>query len=176
MYLPENVQCARQNSLHTSALNDNNALTASKPVFDKPKRKGIAAAFSIFACVATLVLVCFLAPKTSLTNADGQLLSYNATPSYSLNFYGKIGKYPVQMEIYVYANGYIEGNYFYESQGPYNRLAIIGNKSGKSIRLDEYNDKGQRTGTFNGTYSGGVYSGTFTNYKGKKFNFKLTSY
>ena len=86
------------------------------------------------------------------------------------------GKYPVQMEIYVYANGYIEGNYFYESEGPYNRLAIIGNKSGKSIRLDEYNDKGQCTGTFNGTYSGGVYSGTFTNYKGKKFNFKLTSY
>ncbi len=101
-----------------------------------------------------------------------------------VEFKGSIGKYPIKMYLNLkniddYDWCEVEGKYCYTSSGSGSYLYVSGVKQGDSMELTEYNDKGEKTGTFYGemeiygNLSSMEYTGTFTNYKGKDFKFSL---
>lgn len=86
---------------------------------------------------------------------------------------GAISKYGITMDIQV-NGGYVEGTYYYHSQGRSAKMTVYGNLSGNQLHLEEYSPDGINTGCFDGTFSGYSYSGGFQNYlKGTYFNFKV---
>lgn len=112
--------------------------------------------------------------------------NYNADAKedWIVEFEGSIGKYPVKMYLNLknidnYDWCEVEGKYCYTSSGSGSYLYLSGVRQGDSMKLSEYNDKGEITGTFEGSFniygnlSSIEYTGTFTNYKGKTFNFSL---
>lgn len=93
---------------------------------------------------------------------------------------GKIGKYPVEMQLTVDDNGLAEGRYRYTSSGNGGWLSLRGNCDigNHWMTLTEFNDKGEQTGTFEGNFGNthGIvfeYDGVFTNYKGETFSFSV---
>ena len=63
----------------------------------------------------------------------------------------------------------IVGSYYYVKNGRNNTLELSGSMNANDYMvLKEYNSAGENTGTFEGKWSMGSYSGTFTNYKGIK--------
>lgn len=110
----------------------------------------------------------------------------NSNDDWIVGFNGSIGKYPIKMYLNLKnINNYdwceVEGKYCYTSSGSGSYLYLSGVRQGESLELSEYNDKGEVSGTFNGKLEiyGNLawfeYSGTFTNYAGKTFNFSLKS-
>ena len=86
---------------------------------------------------------------------------------------GAISKYGITMDIQV-NGGYVEGTYYYHSQGRSAKMTVYGNLSGSQLHLEEYNPDGDNTGCFDGTFNGYSYSGGFQNYmKGTYFKFNV---
>lgn len=81
-------------------------------------------------------------------------------------------KYEIVMQITIDYQS-ISGSYYYIKNGSGNVLGLSGNLSNEKMNLTEYNEKGENTGLFDGTFDTICYSGTFTNYKGVKMPFKL---
>jgi len=103
--------------------------------------------------------------------------------SFSGRFTGYIGKYPILLELDE-SNGKITGRYCYTKSGSGGWLDLEGeiryplNADGGVITIYEYNDKGEHTGTFEGTIwsdnsEGEGASGKYMNYKGKYFDFEI---
>lgn len=87
---------------------------------------------------------------------------------------GSISKYGITMDIEV-RRGYVNGTYYYHSQGSSNRMTVSGTISGNTMSLEEYAPSGENTGYFEGVFNGLSYNGTFHNYsKGSTMNFSLT--
>lgn len=87
---------------------------------------------------------------------------------------GKLGgKYAVHITI---EKGMKTGSYYYDKNGSGATLALkvqdFNPKTGKLI-LEEQNDKGQVTGTFNGTLSSTSYIGQMTSFQGKTYDFDM---
>ena len=94
-------------------------------------------------------------------------------------FKGAIGQYPIVLCIRVVrGDDKITGWYYYESQGPDKVLRLSGVMSGGGQWLiDEYDERGVQTGKFNGTYSNGLFSGSYYSISNSQYyNFKLTQY
>lgn len=87
---------------------------------------------------------------------------------------GKLGgKYAVHITI---EKGMKTGYYYYDKNGAGATLALkvqdFNPKTGKLI-LEEQNDKGQVTGTFNGTLTSTSYIGQMTSFQGKIYDFDM---
>lgn len=90
----------------------------------------------------------------------------------TLNLEGGIGQYPIMMTIHIASNGEVTGAYYYKSKGPGNYLYVKGEKSDDHITLNEFTRDGKQTGTYEGTYTNGVYKGHF-NTKSGNYEFVL---
>jgi serine protease Do len=85
--------------------------------------------------------------------------SSNSASSY---FTGNIGPFPITLYLKVFNDGSVQGWYYYNSRGPAHKFALTGAYSREGrIVINEYTQKGNNTGKFDGNYSDGVYSGTF---------------
>lgn len=96
----------------------------------------------------------------------------NKTDDALVVYDGYIGKYPIRMALnFDTGSGY----YYYKSKGSNNKLYVeIGYDAGYTF-LFEYNQNGQQTGLFRGTFRGNTFSGVFlATQTGKKYNFKVT--
>ena len=91
--------------------------------------------------------------------------------AFTTNLSGKIGPYAIQMTLNVEADGEVTGAYYYIKNSPL--LYIKGTKSGNRITLAEFTKDGEQTGTYRGTYSGGVFKGHFSTKSGE-YSFLLT--
>ena len=91
--------------------------------------------------------------------------------AFTTNLSGKIGPYAIQMTLNVEADGEVTGAYYYIKNSPL--LYIKGTKSGNRITLAEFTKDGKQTGTYRGTYSGGVFKGHFSTNSGE-YSFLLT--
>ena len=79
---------------------------------------------------------------------------------------GGIGKYPIVMTMHIAPNGEVTGAYYYKRKGPGNYLYIKGEKSKENIKLDEFTIDGEQTGTYEGAYKNGTYTGHFDTMSG----------
>ncbi len=114
-------------------------------------------------------------PNTTIQPEVSSSNEYNNTASAYLT--GKIGNYPVEMEVKVNENGYI-GRHRYTSSGAGTWLALKGENDSDYITHIREFDNGKLCGEYVGsfdTYETGaiVFHGTFTNAKGRQFKFKL---
>lgn len=94
-----------------------------------------------------------------------------------VHFTGKIGKFPVEMELTMNENGTVTGRHRYTKTGTGAWLSLSGS-NGETMNLIERNASGDVTGTFNGTVENApghrlVYRGTFVNFQGRQFDFTL---
>ena len=92
------------------------------------------------------------------------------TEKKSYDLFGRVDKYPITMHLEIDGKQ-VSGSYFYNRQGAHNKLNISGTKNGSTYDLNETTVDGTPTGHFEGTMSGGVLQGTFTNNQGKKMGF-----
>lgn len=88
---------------------------------------------------------------------------------------GKLGgKYAVHINL---EKGMKSGSYYYDKNGPDATLELkvqeFNPKTGKLV-LEEHNNKGQVTGTFNGTLSATNYIGQMTSFQNKVYDFDMT--
>ncbi|MBR1727570.1 MAG: hypothetical protein IJ724_13185 [Muribaculaceae bacterium] len=112
--------------------------------------------------------------KTDKAEADGNHDSDSVNVSVVLS--GSIDEtYKIEMNLTV-KDELVKGSYFYASRKNSGALNLKGKLDAAGhLTLDEENSDGQPTGHFDGyfNYTDG-YSGTFVNYKGKSFPFKLS--
>ena len=94
----------------------------------------------------------------------------NEAEKKSYDLFGRVDKYPITMHLDIDGKQ-VSGSYFYNRQGAHNKLNISGTKQGSTYDLNETTVDGTPTGHFEGTMSGGVLQGTFTNNQGKKMGF-----
>lgn len=118
--------------------------------------------------------------QQSVKENDAKVVS-NAASVYSSSHYelaGKIGNsYEIHMSFDVSGTN-CTGSYYYDKYGPSNRMKLSGvfGSGSSTLILNEFNNQGKCTGTFNGTLSANSYSGTYTLEKdGTKMPFKLTT-
>lgn len=94
---------------------------------------------------------------------------------------GEVGTYPITM--YLKKDDSASGYYYYDRR-PESRFALkcakctpqsenSGNLVVNNVVINESNAKGRHTGTFVGKLDGSSFWGTFTNYKGQQFEFRL---
>ena len=77
---------------------------------------------------------------------------------------GSVSSYKIHMVLEVRQH-HVTGYYYYDSQGSSNRVQLIGDlHADNSLRLNKYNEQGEETGYFDGTFDGKTYSGSNTNY------------
>ena len=114
--------------------------------------------------------------NTNVTNAETNNTDLTDNKkidsSQSMDFSGKVGKYPVTMHL-EFDNNNVNGYYYYNSGS--SKLQLTGSINNNHIELNETTQEGRPTGHFNGEMIDGVYSGEFINYKGEHFNFTLAN-
>lgn len=88
-------------------------------------------------------------------------------------YIGTIGKYKINMTL---NHTQKTGEYYYESQGAENKLHLtILTDTLNQLIIEEKDVSDKVTGNFKGEFQNdSIYTGIFTNSKGKKFKFKLT--
>ncbi len=110
--------------------------------------------------------------------ATGDLSSNESnTPSSTVssspvhNFTGTVDKYPVEMTINDESSD-ITGTYRYKSKSA--SLNLKGTKDGDKLTMNEYDEKGNKSGSFVGKWVNGTYEGQWTNAtETRLMNFKL---
>ena len=85
-------------------------------------------------------------------------------------------QYPVTMHLVRNGDAGVNGDYFYDKNGPNNKLMLVGNISMSDIDLEEYNNDNVQTGRFQGKFESGYFNGTFSTPDGRSmpFNLQLT--
>lgn len=136
----------------------------------KQYAKGV---FSLIVYLGIILAVTFWATSARKAKGDGGRADVELA--------GTIGQYPIEMSLHLADvdddECGVTGEYRYTASGG-GMLSLRGEREGESLVLKEYNDKGELTGTFDGTCSVGSvfeYAGTFTNYKGTSFEFRVSS-
>lgn len=123
-------------------------------------------------CLAVLTVLFWKYPNNaSSSNSDSNLISGNNYQVYKLN--GSIdNRYPITMSITIKGK-YVEGSYYYKSQGPNKKLTLMGILEDGLMLLYEENEDGEQTGRFLGSFSNGLYQGQFTT-NGKEMPFTIS--
>lgn len=105
----------------------------------------------------------------------------NSIPTISSSVFvlsGKLGSYPIHMRLTLSGHE-ATGTYYYDkySEKKYsNYMTLKGTVNGTSCVVKEYNLKGVCQGTFSGTLTGNIFSGTFTHLSdGKQLAFSLNT-
>ena len=101
--------------------------------------------------------------------------SYSTSNSASIYLTGNIGPYPITLYLKIINDGSAHGWYYYDNRGPGHKFSLSGayNNEGRIV-LDEFTQKGNNTGKFDGKYDNGIYSGTFYAYSdSKSYDFYL---
>lgn len=120
-------------------------------------------------CLAVLTALYWKYPTyASSSNSDG-IIKYEQQ-----TFGGCIGDYPITMSI-IFKKNYVEGSYYYNRKGPENKLTLLGSYEDGLMFLGETNKEGQRTGSFVGSYSDGVFRGKFITSQGKEYPFIVSA-
>lgn|GEM_PF-3155956 len=124
--------------------------------------------------ILAVVITASCSGKSDKTGTDGNHESDPKNVSVVLS--GSIDEtYKIEMNLTVKGEQ-VEGSYFYASRKNSGALNLKGKLDAAGhLTLDEEDSDGQPTGQFDGyfSYTDG-YSGTFVNYKGKSFPFKLS--
>lgn len=115
---------------------------------------------------------------TTINKLSPQYDSYsnNASNSASIYLTGNIGPYPITLYLKVINDGSAQGWYYYNNRGPGHKFALSGayNNEGRIV-LEEFTQRGNNTGKFDGKFDNGVYSGTFYAYSdSKSYDFYLS--
>jgi len=99
--------------------------------------------------------------------------SNSSTSSQDLTLIGSIdNKYPITMDLEQNGSD-LRGSYYYNRNGPDQRLNVYGQLDGSRFRLQEYDNDDNNTGNFIGTYHNGRVTGTFSLPDGKTMSFEL---
>ncbi len=105
-------------------------------------------------------------------NYDNSSSNNYATTQY-LTLIGAIdNKYPITMDLEQNGSD-LRGSYYYNRNGPDQRLNVYGQLDGSRFRLQEYDNDDNNTGNFVGTYHNGMVTGTFSLPDGKTMSFDL---
>ncbi|MCD4793066.1 MAG: hypothetical protein K8R54_07540 [Bacteroidales bacterium] len=84
-------------------------------------------------------------------------------------------KYKINMRLYYDEDEKITGYYFYESSGV--DMSLKGKRTDNGFILDEFNSNDKNTGTYEGSYKNGVFSGYWKNAdETKELPFKLNDF
>lgn len=87
---------------------------------------------------------------------------------------GSVGKYPITMQL-TFEGSVVEGHYYYDKQGPDKVLKLEGvYNNDNHLFLYEYDENGDKSGSFNGTFVNGIFDGEFVTAEGKSFNFHVS--
>lgn len=138
--------------------------------------------FLYFFIMLVLVIMFFLLNNylnSYILNKNLNNLNYNPPAriqsSHEVFLNGNIGSsLTVKMYLRYDGNNSYSGWYFYLKNGPNNKLSLRGTANNDILRLDEYNESGERTGTFEGVFDGISYSGNlYVYHSNKNFNFTL---
>lgn len=103
-------------------------------------------------------------------------------PDIESSFEGKVGSYPVKMELSIYSGYQIAGYYYYKSQGKDRRIYLRGILKNGMARIAELDDNNNQCGLFEldvmQGHSGLVsFTGTYENFNsGRTFNVELSGY
>ena len=100
----------------------------------------------------------------------------NTSNSASSYFTGNIGPFPITLFLRIINDGSVQGWYYYNSRGSANKFTLSGayNNEGRIV-MEEFTQRGNNTGKFDGKYNNGVYSGTFYVYAdSKSYDFYLS--
>ena len=103
-------------------------------------------------------------------------------PDVKSSFEGKVGSYPVKMELSIYSGDQIAGYYYYKSQGKDRRIYLRGILKNGKARIAELDDNNNQCGLFEldvmQGHSGLVsFTGTYENFNsGCTFNVELSGY
>jgi len=95
-------------------------------------------------------------------------------PDESVTLEGSIDGEPISMELGFWGDQ-VKGCYYYDKNGPNSKLILTGTKKNRVIDLLEKDENGKTTGHFSGELVDAIFSGTFTNSKGRKLNFFLVN-
>ena len=100
----------------------------------------------------------------------------DSSNSVSAYFTGSIGPFPITLYLKIINDGSVQGWYYYNSRGPGHKFTLTGayDRDGRIV-INEFTQKGNNTGKFDGKYSDCVYSGTFYAYAdSKSYDFYLS--
>lgn len=113
---------------------------------------------------------------------DIPLYFLEGEPDVESSFEGKVGSYPVKMELSIYSGDQIAGYYYYKSQGKDRRIYLRGILKNGMARIAELDDNNSQCGLFEldvmQGHSGLVsFTGTYENFNsGRTFNVELSGY
>ena len=95
--------------------------------------------------------------------------SNNISNSASSYFTGNIGPFPIVLYLKLVDNGSAQGWYYYSNRNPRHIFKLSGMYSDEGqIVLNEFTQRGNNTGKFDGVYDDGVFRGTFYAYGDSK--------
>jgi len=120
-------------------------------------------------CLAVLTALYWNCPTNPSSTISNDIVKYEY-----MTYYGCVGDFPVTMSI-IFKKNYVEGSYYYNRKGPGNKLNLLGSYENGLMYLGETNEFGQRTGSFVGSYSDGVYRGKFITSQGKEYPFIIST-
>ena len=128
----------------------------------------------VIACVLVVFLLAvggnFLLNRNG--NDDGQVVVQPELIHLSLS--GSIGKYPITMQLNIEGST-VKGHYYYDKQGPDKVLTLEGVKNTDNrLYLDEFDENGEKSGFFNGSFVNGNFEGEFVTSKGKSLYFHVS--
>lgn len=115
-------------------------------------------------------------------NDEIPLYFLEGEPDVESSFEGKVGSYPVKMELSIYNGDQIAGYYYYKSQGKDRRIYLRGILKNGKARIAELDDNNSQCGLFvldvMQGHSGLVsFTGTYENFNsGRTFNVELAGY
>lgn len=85
---------------------------------------------------------------------------------------GSVDKYPVTMHLVIEGES-VKGSYYYNKFGPNALLTLSGKNDDGKLTVEESDERGKKSGHFEGEFSEGVFKGVFTDAKGKKMPFVI---
>lgn len=100
----------------------------------------------------------------------------DSSNSISAYFTGNIGPFPITLYLKIIDDGSVQGWYYYNNRGPGHKFTLTGayNSEGRIV-VNEFTQRGNNTGKFDGKFNNGVYSGTFYAFAdSKSYDFYLS--
>ena len=107
-------------------------------------------------------------------NDNGDELEMEQTEIVHLSMSGSVDKYPITMQLNIEGST-VKGHYYYDKQGPDKVLTLEGVKNTDNrLYLDEFDEYGEKSGTFIGSLLNGIFEGEFVTAKGKSLYFHVS--
>ena len=78
------------------------------------------------------------------------------------------------LDVTISSDGTASGTTYYTAAGPSHKMLVNGNYSNGTLSLSEYNPENDiETGSYDGKFRNGVFSGKYYRFDGKTFNFSF---